>query len=273
MARISSCPGCCRQVSVPDAAGRADRVRCPLCAAEFPLTVIVEAALPELILLEVEEPAQPATAESTTGSSDIFSSASSVFGGPAGAPVPAAATQEEPTEGAIVLRAGGPDTETALPGEPITGVGEATVEGLAPTAEPAADSALPAVPFSESPLTESADAESPVHEGALTAVADHAEALPIVSSPGENGSVGEAPSIDAGLAAADAAEVDSVGIQARPHMRRPAPNMVVELFKVVLGGFLGLAVGYFVLLWVFKNDVLGLAESLPSWMVPAEIQE
>ena len=49
---------------------------------------------------------------------------------------------------------------------------------------------------------------------------------------------------------------------------RKARNPVVELVKMTLGGVLGLAVGYGILLWVFKTDPFDLAKRLPAIMVP-----
>lgn len=49
---------------------------------------------------------------------------------------------------------------------------------------------------------------------------------------------------------------------------RKARNPVVELVKITLGGVLGLAVGYGILLWVFKTDPFDLAKRLPPVMVP-----
>ena len=58
---------------------------------------------------------------------------------------------------------------------------------------------------------------------------------------------------------------------ARP--KRKEKNGFVELIKIVLGGALGLTLGYFILLWGFSLDVLGLGPRMAPyapWIVPAK---
>ncbi len=57
--------------------------------------------------------------------------------------------------------------------------------------------------------------------------------------------------------------------------KRKEKNGFVELLKIVLGGLVGLTVGYFVLLWGFSMDVLGLGPKVARyapWIVPAKFQ-
>ncbi|MCI0358934.1 MAG: hypothetical protein L0211_10685 [Planctomycetaceae bacterium] len=52
-------------------------------------------------------------------------------------------------------------------------------------------------------------------------------------------------------------------------------NAVVELLKIVLGGLVGLTLGYFVLLWGFSMDVLDLGPKMAPyapWIVPAKFR-
>jgi hypothetical protein len=54
--------------------------------------------------------------------------------------------------------------------------------------------------------------------------------------------------------------------------KKKEKNGFVELLKIVLGGLVGLSLGYFVLLWGFSMDVLGLAPKMSRyapWIVPA----
>ena len=44
-----------------------------------------------------------------------------------------------------------------------------------------------------------------------------------------------------------------------------------EMVKIVLGGFLGLAIGYGILLWGFKTDPFNLARYLPAAIVPDSV--
>jgi hypothetical protein len=63
------------------------------------------------------------------------------------------------------------------------------------------------------------------------------------------------------------------GSQAQQTQReRKARNPVVELVKMTLGGVLGLAVGYGILLWVFKTDPFDLAKYLPAVLVPDAVK-
>jgi hypothetical protein len=58
---------------------------------------------------------------------------------------------------------------------------------------------------------------------------------------------------------------------ARP--KRKERNSFVELVKIVLGGVVGLTLGYFVLLWGFSMDVLSLGPKMAPyapWIVPAK---
>jgi hypothetical protein len=43
------------------------------------------------------------------------------------------------------------------------------------------------------------------------------------------------------------------------------------MVKIVLGGFLGLAVGYGILLWGFKTDPFNFARYLPAAIVPDSV--
>jgi hypothetical protein len=54
-------------------------------------------------------------------------------------------------------------------------------------------------------------------------------------------------------------------------VRRRQRNPVAELVKIVLGGFLGLAIGYGILLWGLKTDPFNLARYLPAAMVPESL--
>jgi len=60
---------------------------------------------------------------------------------------------------------------------------------------------------------------------------------------------------------------------ARPARREK--NAVVEVLKIVLGGLVGLTLGYFVLLWGFSMDVLDLGPKMAPyapWIVPAKFR-
>ena len=46
------------------------------------------------------------------------------------------------------------------------------------------------------------------------------------------------------------------------------PNMLIEFVKIVAGGVVGLALAYYILLWL-NHDPLQLAHKLPPWFVPS----
>jgi hypothetical protein len=49
-------------------------------------------------------------------------------------------------------------------------------------------------------------------------------------------------------------------------------NPLVELVKMIVGGIVGLAVGYAILLWVFRVDPFQLARYLPAAILPAQLK-
>src|SRR5258708_7012030 len=51
MSIISSCPQCAKQVTIPSGSAPSDRVRCPLCQAEYTLGEALANAPPMLILV------------------------------------------------------------------------------------------------------------------------------------------------------------------------------------------------------------------------------
>jgi hypothetical protein len=269
MTRLSSCPNCWRQVLVPPSAARRSRVRCPLCAAEFELLVLQEAAVPELILLESAE-AEHALAEApATAGDSALTPSSDVLGA---------------YRGGRVWR--GEAREIEAPAEPRIWEGEAPTEpyaALSPLLDPwqteTPDAAI------DRGDDDSDTAESPPEVGATEAPASEEFAL-----RGENGSAGALPSQEAPSQETLSDETPSdetpfnfyaspkthddgvpVEVAARQGKRREA-NMAVELVKVVAGGFVGLVIAYGVLLVFFKTDPLDLADSLPRWMVPAALE-
>ena len=58
----------------------------------------------------------------------------------------------------------------------------------------------------------------------------------------------------------------------RAKVRRRKRNPAVELVKMVLGGIVGLAIGYGILLWGFRVDPFNLARYLPAAVVPESVK-
>jgi hypothetical protein len=90
---------------------------------------------------------------------------------------------------------------------------------------------------------------------------------------------GEAPSFtvageQAGSGVATASSVSTV--TALPRRKKKEKNVVAELAKIVLGGVAGLLIGFFLLLWVWKKDILGVAPNFPEWAqwaLPADLRK
>jgi len=274
MTRLSSCPNCWRQVLVPPSAARQSRVRCPLCAAEFELLVLQEAAVPELILLESAAEAEHALAEApATADDSALTPSSDVLGAYRGG-----------------LAWGGEAREIEPPAEP-SWKGEAPSEPYAPLSAPrdpwqseTPDAAIDRTDddpeTAESPPEVGSTEDSTSEEFAPrgedgSAGASPSQETPSQETPTDDTPTDESPSDETpfNFYASPKTHDDGVPVEvaARQGKRREA-NMAVELVKVVAGGFVGLVIAYGVLLMFFKTDPLDLADSLPRWMVPAALE-
>jgi hypothetical protein len=61
-----------------------------------------------------------------------------------------------------------------------------------------------------------------------------------------------------------------------PRRKKKEKNIAVELMKIVLGGVAGLLIGFFLLLWVWKKDILNVAPKFPAWAqwaLPADLRK
>jgi hypothetical protein len=90
---------------------------------------------------------------------------------------------------------------------------------------------------------------------------------------------GETPSFiaaDSSAGPALATAPSKAAITTLPRRKKKEKSIVNELLKIVLGGAAGLLIGYFLLLWVWKKDVLTLAPKFPSWAqwaLPADLKK
>jgi hypothetical protein len=70
--------------------------------------------------------------------------------------------------------------------------------------------------------------------------------------------------------AAPVTSVPPIGLAPRRKSRRRRP--VLMFVEFVGGGFLGIAIGYAILMWLFDKDPLQIAPRLPGFMVPAAMR-
>jgi hypothetical protein len=89
----------------------------------------------------------------------------------------------------------------------------------------------------------------------------------------EGGEYGLAGALEPGVEEGEAAPYEAP----RPTRRRKAqPGMfavLAQFLGIAVGGVIGLAIGYMILLWIKgpSSDFLQIGKSLPSWMVPASV--
>jgi hypothetical protein len=116
----------------------------------------------------------------------------------------------------------------------------------------------------EEPPAESAGAAEP-HEAPQSAAAEFAAAASAAeSAAGEEGNAPAAPS--------DQPEMQTHGVKVRstPRPKGSAFGVVGQMAGMALGGVLGLAIGYYILLWIGgpRADFLHVREKLPHWVLP-----
>ena len=77
----------------------------------------------------------------------------------------------------------------------------------------------------------------------------------------------------AGLEGSHATPAVAAGVIGMPPRRKGrGKNPLVMIGGIVVGGVLGLAIGYAILMWVFTKDPFSLAAKLPDFLVPAALK-
>jgi hypothetical protein len=100
------------------------------------------------------------------------------------------------------------------------------------------------------------------------------EVFELDSSDGEVPSFTLAGDADHGAAVATAPSMSKV--TPLPRRKKKEKNVAAELMKIVLGGVAGLLIGFFLLLWVWKKDILNVAPKFPAWAqwaLPADLRK
>lgn len=258
MPSISSCPTCHRDLTVPDSETADEVLRCPLCGSEFPAERILADSVrfPPLAI--------------------VVKSANSLSGGseaPPAAPAGVGPSHTEPAE-TFPLAAMQPES---VHGDAVPRV----VTNLPLMAERNHD--MPTErPFSESPEQEHFDAvvEEPVPgdqsmgiDLSRLTLARSAGAMNAAASGGAASGGVDATDADGGKSGEAAAgfEAPAMRVSTQPRPRGGGLTALVAQFVgVVVGGAMGLAIGYYILLWFAgaQADVLDMRSKLPSWLLP-----
>lgn len=280
---VVSCPKCSGQVAMPAGAPSDGWVRCPICRAEYRAYHLVEFVPPSLEL--IDEPAHPF--EGSVPAWDAVAVASTAARtAPTVSEIAAAKTDSLALEATDELAAAPMGTATGAISSADVGddsnvftfddsllLDEPTDElPRLPEGEFAEGAAGPSDSLTVS-QTDSADQlewpSADVHEPPpldmatskpaaddLRATEDHRSAVTIFDRGG----------------AAPVMSVPPIGLAPRRKSRRRHPVLVV--LGIVGGGFLGLVLGYGILMWLFDppKDPLRIAPSLPGFLVPEALR-
>jgi len=230
----SKCPRCEQPVMVPDGLSAEARLRCPLCSAEFSASEALAAAPPLLVVVDLGlGPADSATAAQ---------------------PTPAQAEQSAAPSDAGALEAA------------VQGAAE-TSDQTAPAGEQETEQPAGAV------LSEAASVPEVWQQ------VDQAPQIDLGQPDAEPGAGAEAVDVSAfaGLAeeqqpAEAEGAVERLLSARRPPGRRQEKSLARELVGIVLGGFVGLTLGYYLLnlfggerFFYFPVYMPGVAHSQNSW--------
>lgn len=298
MPSISACPQCQRNILIYSLASPSQRLRCPHCKTEFalqavlsncvelppiaepidefasappwsPLTftappvpeggVVVAGAAAEKNLEQNEQPKQePATgaeqsiADSVAAATNVAESATTagetVMQVTDSGSMPAATSDVTPaTSPEVTSAVTSGETPPPIPSEFLASAtnGAAVAETGKPASEVQAEAEGKAQPQdSEAASAESAD-ESTAEEAPAEEYAEE--------SVGFGG---------------------AVAIQRGPRRPKQGVGWFGQLVALVLGGVMGLSIGYYALLWIGgrDKDFLNVADKLPSWAVPKKVR-
>ncbi|HUY32198.1 MAG TPA: hypothetical protein VMV69_05410 [Pirellulales bacterium] len=268
MPSISSCPACHRDITLPNDVAPQRRLRCPLCNAPFLAETVLATSTPAPpeVLFEV--------AEGEPRSSSLLA-----FGD----------RLDEIVGGES--RFWNTSPETAAPAAEIRGEDKSSV--VWPAADTASAGDAPQWDASRDEPAASASQVSPFapRKDVLDASRDEPAASAAPDDRAPDDGVMDERAID-GEAAADQdnaataedeigagpgdesvdAPVGSFNIAAKPRSKPASIGIFGQFVGMVGGGIIGLALGYYVLLWIggARADFLDIREKLPRWLVPRE---
>jgi hypothetical protein len=279
---VVSCPKCSGQVAMPPDAPTDGWVRCPICRAEYRAYHLLEFVPPSLEL--IDEPAHPF--EGSVPARDVLAAASTT-----------ACTA--PTVSAIAAAESDSVALEATDELAVAPVGAAT--GAISSADVGDDSNV--FTFDDSLLLDEPTDELPrLREGEIAEVAAlQSDTLAVSQADSADqldwpdADVHEPPPLDVKSmpatddlrateehssavtifdrgGAAPVMSVPPIGLAPRRKARRRHPVLVI--LGIVGGGFLGLVLGYGILMWFFDppKDPLRIAPSLPGFLVPEALR-
>lgn len=275
MSSTVNCPKCYKPVSIPAGVDPAAWVRCPLCLEQYQYQAVLDAMPPMLqvvaspsdavIPLEEDESELEMTfeaadhpsfmAESADESTDEMQIAEPQFDGPQFDEASFDEAEEEATSIS-------PAAFAAVTEEPRDEFAPAAAHAVMDLEED--EETLPAMAAGSLSPSEGGLPDYHQTHGFREAPADDEDSGVLELQAEEN--AWQAPPV--------AANEPPVGVKA-PAVRRSKKskrNPVFEIAKFVGGSVGGLAIGYAVLMWGFKQDPLKIAEILPSAIVPASLQ-
>lgn len=260
-----SCPGCRETISLPPDLNQ--ELVCPLCGAEFE----VRAVLVRPSNVFTDGPAEPTSPAQPAGEEV---SAAQVSGAEMAADVPAESapaavladfdTEEDEDDEDDVIVAAGPEVEPA------------TVETQVPATED---------PYADNEVSQAAVGAMVAEGGAvLDEPTDSSEAIAAGESGAEAGVAGEvepeaaaegeehAAALAGMMAGAESAGAATVAKSATRRAARRGPSIWAHLVGVVGGGFIGLILGYYILVWVFGPQYNFLELRLPGLSLPEDAE-
>ncbi|MCC7084217.1 MAG: hypothetical protein IT427_04330 [Pirellulales bacterium] len=238
MFSTASCPKCRKGVSLPTRIDPDAWVRCPLCLAKFPLQTVLEKLPPMLEV--VDAPAGAEFASMMEESPETETSLAAPTEAPpissaAFAAVSLAASGAPTPAGAVEMMELGEDEDTL----PAMDAGSLASSG-------SLNDYHATHGFREAPEDEEDSGVLELEPEQDTS--EWQESPPLVESPfGVKASIGR-------------------------RKKKSGRNSVLEVAKILVGGGLGLTLGYAVLMWGFKKDPFKLAEILPEVIVPSALQ-
>ncbi len=235
MSPISTCPRCRLQVSLPERTSPAARVKCPLCSAEYSLQEALDQVPPPLIVLDHGA-------------------------GPSGA-VEAAAMSGAAVGAALDAGSTGALPEVEFPDDHLTDIEGEGAEGLAH--------------FADRDGIDDGMEEGGIEGGIDGVDEDDVEGRLALGdeTPDESGAMiggplrREADDFELSHGAASASRAASDRRDRLDHRG----SGFAEMIKAVLGAVIGLAIGYYILLWLGRDPIQlkpFLHTYLPDWLVP-----
>lgn len=307
MPSISACPQCQRNILIYSLASSSQRLRCPHCQIDFPVQAVLSNCVELPPIAEpIDEFASSPPWSPLTFTAPPVPEGGVILSTPT-TPELRAATSESGTKavGESTPEISEPRTQELAAGSEQTVADNFTAQGSVPeTATAAGEIAAPSAGSESTPsvVGESAppvandETPPPVPPEFLAASTDGASLMvaekPVGEVPAEsegssqlqdsettadgataNSTTDETPAEEYAAepaAGAPAGFGSAVAIQRGPRRPKQGVGWFGQLVALVLGGVMGLSIGYYALIWIGgrDKDFLNIADKLPSWAVP-----